>query len=77
MEKIKRQWLCRILTGALAGVAAHVLLGYVLGSFSLFGPARFTGLGSSGRCTKCLTKVLNLIQHYLVDWLQKGMLVEM
>ncbi|MCI9368422.1 MAG: DUF3021 family protein [Oscillospiraceae bacterium] len=43
MEKIKRQWLCRILTGALAGVAAHVLLGYVLGSFSLFGPARFTG----------------------------------
>lgn len=43
MTDIKRQWLVRALAGALAGVAAHVLLGYVLGCFSLIGPAGFSG----------------------------------
>lgn len=43
MTDRKKQWLVRTLAGAAAGIAAHVLLGYVLGSFSLFGPARFTG----------------------------------
>lgn len=43
MHDIKRQWLCRILIGALAGIAAHLLLGYLLGCFSLFGPAHFSG----------------------------------
>lgn len=43
MEEFKKQWVPRVLAGAAAGIAAHVLLGYVLGSFSLFGPARFTG----------------------------------
>ena len=43
MEEFKKQWFPRTLAGAAAGIAAHVLLGYVLGSFSLFGPARFTG----------------------------------
>ena len=39
----KKQALARALTGALAGVAAHVLLGYLMGSFSVFGPAHFNG----------------------------------
>ena len=43
MHDIKRQWLCRILIGALAGIAAHLLLGYLLGCFNLFGPASFSG----------------------------------
>ena len=43
MENVKRQWLCRILIGGLAGVAAHILLGYLLGCFSLLGPACFRG----------------------------------
>ncbi len=43
MENVKRQWLCRILIGGLAGVAAHLLLGYLLGCFSLIGPASFSG----------------------------------
>ena len=43
MEEFKKQWVPRVLAGAAAGIAAHTLLGYVLGSFSLFGPARFTG----------------------------------
>ena len=43
MEKAKRQWLPRALAGAAAGVAAHVLLGYVMGGFSIMGPAHFRG----------------------------------
>lgn len=43
MEELKRQWLPRALIGGCIGVAAHVLLGYVLGCFSLFGPAHFSG----------------------------------
>lgn len=43
MEQIKNQWLPRALIGALVGVAAHVLLGYTLGCFSLIGPAGFSG----------------------------------
>ena len=43
MTNTKRQWLIRALAGALAGVAAHVLLGYALGCFSLIGPAHFSG----------------------------------
>lgn len=43
MHDIKRQWLCRILIGALVGIAAHILLGYLLGCFNLFGPAHFSG----------------------------------
>ena len=43
MENVKKQWLIRILAGALSGAAAHTLLGYLLGSFTLFGPAHFTG----------------------------------
>ena len=37
------QALRRALAGGLVGVAAHLLLGYLLGSIPLFGPARFTG----------------------------------
>lgn len=43
MNDVKRQWLSRALIGGCIGVAAHVLLGYLLGCFSLFGPARFSG----------------------------------
>lgn len=43
MEEIRKQWLPRALIGGCIGVAAHVLLGCLLGSFSLFGPARFSG----------------------------------
>ncbi len=43
MTDTKRQWLIRALAGALAGIAAHVLLGYALGCFSLIGPAHFRG----------------------------------
>lgn len=43
MEEFKKHWLPRALTGALIGVALHVLLGYLLGCFSLIGPARFSG----------------------------------
>lgn len=39
----RTQALRRALAGGLAGVAAHLLLGYLLGSISLFGPARFRG----------------------------------
>ncbi len=39
----KRAALRPILVGALLGVAAHLLLGYCLGSFSLFGPSHFNG----------------------------------
>lgn len=39
----KHQWLIRVLIGGALGAAAHVLLGYLLGSFSLFGPGHFTG----------------------------------
>lgn len=38
----KRQALFPILLGAALGVAAHVLVGYCLGCFSLFGSSRFT-----------------------------------
>ena len=52
MDSEKRQWLTRILLGALAGVAAHLLLGLLLGSFSLLGPSsggfRFPDCGFSG-----------------------------
>lgn len=37
------QALRRALAGGLVGVAAHLLLGYLLGSIPLFGPAHFTG----------------------------------
>lgn len=43
MTNTKKQWLVRALVGALAGVAAHVLLGYILGSFSILGPSHFRG----------------------------------
>lgn len=43
MTDTKRQWLVRAAAGALAGVAVHLLLGYLLGCFSLFGPAHFRG----------------------------------
>lgn len=43
MEEIRKQWLPRALIGGCIGVAAHVLLGCLLGSFSLFGPAQFSG----------------------------------
>lgn len=39
----KRAALRPVLLGVLLGVAAHLLLGYCLGSFSLFGPSHFTG----------------------------------
>ena len=39
----RTQALRRALAGGLVGVAAHLLLGYLLGSISLFGPARFRG----------------------------------
>lgn len=43
MTETKRQWLVRVLAGGLAGIAAHLLLGYLLGCFSLIGPAGFSG----------------------------------
>lgn len=39
----RTQALRRALAGGLVGVAAHLLLGYLLGSISLFGPTRFRG----------------------------------
>ncbi len=43
MTQTQKSWLARILLGAALGIAAHVLLGYCLGSFSLIGPSHFTG----------------------------------
>ncbi len=43
MEELKRQWLPRVLIGECIGIAAHLLLGYLLGCFNLFGPACFRG----------------------------------
>lgn len=43
MRDTKGQWLVRAAIGAGAGVASHVLLGYILGSFNIMGPARFNG----------------------------------
>ena len=43
MEELKRQWLPRVLIGGCIGIAAHLLLGYLLGCFSLLGPAHFSG----------------------------------
>ena len=43
MEEFKKQWLPRALVGGCAGIAAHVLLGCLLGCFSLMGPASFSG----------------------------------
>ena len=43
MTNAKRQWLVRTLAGAGAGVAAHLLVGCLLGCFSLTGPAHFSG----------------------------------
>ena len=43
MEELKRQWLPRVLIGGCIGIAAHLLLGYLLGCFNLFGPACFRG----------------------------------
>ncbi len=43
MEELKRQWLPRVLIGGCIGIAAHLLLGYLLGCFNLFGPAYFRG----------------------------------
>jgi len=39
----RRRALFSVLLGAALGVAAHFLLGYLLGSFSLFGPSHFSG----------------------------------
>lgn len=39
----KRQALRRALAGAAVGVALHLLLGYLMGCFSLFGPFSFRG----------------------------------
>jgi len=39
----KRQALTRVLIGGAMGVALHVLLGYLLGCFGLFGPSSFHG----------------------------------
>lgn len=39
----QRQALRRALAGAAVGVAIHLLLGYLMGSFSLFGPSQFRG----------------------------------
>lgn len=39
----KKQALGRALAGAAAGVALHLLLGYLMGCFSLFGPSSFRG----------------------------------
>ena len=39
----KKQAAVRMLAGAAAGVLAHILLGYLLGAFTLFGPSHFTG----------------------------------
>lgn len=44
MERdIKKMWIHRSLIGALLGIAGHMLLGYLLGSISLFGPSSFRG----------------------------------
>lgn len=43
MSEFKKQWLVRALIGGVAGLAAHLLLGYVLGSFSIIGPSHFMG----------------------------------
>ena len=43
MKELRKQWLPRGLIGGCAGVALHVLLGYLLGCFSLIGPSHFTG----------------------------------
>ena len=43
MEELKRQWLPRVLIGGCIGIAAHILLDYLLGCFNLFGPACFRG----------------------------------
>lgn len=43
MTEFKKNWLPRILIGGAAGIALHLLLGYLLGCFTLFGPSRFTG----------------------------------
>lgn len=39
----QRQALRRALVGAAVGVAIHLLLGYLMGCFSLFGPSQFRG----------------------------------
>ena len=39
----KKQMLIRAFIGGCIGVALHVLLGYLLGCFTLFGPSHFTG----------------------------------
>lgn len=43
MEEIRKQWLPRALIGGCVGVALHMLLGYLLGYFTWFGPSHFTG----------------------------------
>ena len=43
MDKNRKRWLVRSLIGGCVGVAFHVLLGYLLGCFTLTGPAHFTG----------------------------------
>ncbi|NJE74120.1 DUF3021 family protein [Pseudoflavonifractor sp. SW1122] len=46
----KKQALCRIAVGAVAGVAVHVLLGYVLGTLGFFGD-RLAAVFSSPTCS--------------------------
>lgn len=46
----KKQALCRIAVGAVAGVAVHVLLGYVLGTLGFFGD-RWAAVFSSPTCS--------------------------
>jgi len=43
MTRTQKSWLVRLLLGAALGVAAHVALGYFLGTFNLLGPSHFTG----------------------------------
>lgn len=43
MMNSRRDWLIRILIGGMAGWAVLFLIGYVAGSFSLFGPSSFRG----------------------------------
>lgn len=61
MTDRQKQWIVRIVTGGLLGIAAHMLLGYALGCFSLMGPARFTGF----RFPDCNFSSWN----YCLEWL--------
>ena len=61
MEITKKQWIIRMITGGAAGVALHMLLGYLLGCFQLIGPSEFTGF----RFPDCNISAYN----YKLEWL--------